>query len=240
MRLAVLPVLLGLAAAPSHAADGRLTLFATGESLATEGFQAPELTRDGWALRFDRVIATFGDIAAHRTDPPFMADGPAIPGPSVAVPGVFTVDLAAAGEEGLVRIATVAAPPGHYNALAWSLVPAPDGEFAGYSLVFVGTATRDGRSVPFTLGTRERHDYACGEFVGDARKGFVSPGGEADLQMTLHLDHLFGRADRGAADPMNVTALGFDRFATGGTHSFAMGKLHLGHVGEGHCHAVVR
>lgn len=240
MRHAVMAALLCLSTVPAMAKDGRLTLFATGESLATEGFVEPELTRDGWSLRFDRVIATLADIAAYRTEPPFAADGPVIAGQPVVVPGVFTVDLVAAGADGQVRLATVEAPPGHYNALAWSLVPAPSGEFAGQSLVFVGTATRDGRTVPFMLATPERHDYACGEYVGDERKGFVEAGQEADLQITLHLDHLFGRADKGAGDAMNIAALGFDRFAAGGRHAFSLGTLHLGHVGEGHCHVVAR
>lgn len=54
--------------------------------------------------------------------------------------------------------------------------------------------------------------------------------------MTLRFDHLFGRADLGPDEPMNRTALGFDAFASGGLHEFALGNLHVGHVGEGHCH----
>lgn len=227
---------LWLATSPALADTGKLTLHATGESLATGGFTAPELTADGWALRFDRILATFADITAFRTDPPFAADGPTITGAALPVPGVFTLDLVAADDDDRVAVATVSAPPGHYNALAWSLVPAEAGEFAGYSLVFQGTATRGAETVVFTLATRDRHDYACGEYVGDDRKGFVTVNGEADLEMTLHLDHLFGRADRPADDAMNVAALGFDPFAAGGKQVFALGNLHVGHVGEGHCH----
>jgi hypothetical protein len=236
MRPTRLALGLCLLAAPAFADTGRLTLMATGESLATAGFAAPALTKDGWRLHFDRVIATVADITAYRTDPPFAGDGPTITGAALPVPGVFTLDLADADATDRVTVATVSAPAGHYNALAWSLVPAPTGDFVGYALVFEGTATRAGETVAFTLATRDRHDYACGEYVGDERKGFVTPNGAAQLEMTLHLDHLFGRADRPAGDAMNRAALGFDRFAAGGKQVFALGHLHVGHVGEGHCH----
>lgn len=238
MRPTALALVASLAVTPALADTGTLTLFATGEDLATEGFRGPKLTRDGWELRFDRVIASFGDITVFRTDPPFEGDGPVITGEAVAVPGTFTLDLADADETDRVMVAAVQAPAGHYNALAWSLVPAPAGDFAGYSLVFEGTATRGAETVAFTLATRDRHDYACGEYVGDVRKGFVTANGEADLEMTLHLDHLFGRADKPADDAMNVDALGFDAFAAGGKQVFALADLHVGHVGEGHCHVV--
>jgi hypothetical protein len=78
--------------------------------------------------------------------------------------------------------------------------------------------------------------HACGEYLGDMRKGFVTVGGVADLEITLHLDHLFGRADKPADDEMNPDAPGFDAFASGGRHQFSLEGVHVGHVGEGHCH----
>jgi hypothetical protein len=114
-------------------------------------------------------------------------------------------------------------------------VPAQSGDWAGQSMVLVGTATRDGASVDFTLTSDATHDYTCGEYVGDARKGFVTAGSDAELELTFHLDHLFGRLDKEDADPMNIHALGFDAFAAGGTHQITLTGLHIGHVGEGHC-----
>ncbi|MCG5516794.1 MULTISPECIES: hypothetical protein [unclassified Ectothiorhodospira] len=225
-----------LALAPAAATAETLTLFVSGQDLATEGFNAPQLTKDGWQLSFSRVIATVDHVTAWRTDPPFAADGPGITGDALEMVGPFTVDLVAADDKDRVEVATVDAEQGFYNALSWTLAPAPEGEFEGFSLVFEGTATRDGEEVDFTLATRDAIAHACGEYVGDERKGFVTTGEGSDLEITLHLDHLFGRADWAADDPTNLEALGFDAFAEGGMQEFSLNGLHVGHVGEGHCH----
>lgn len=232
--LVVSVALLSLAPLPMSA--GHLTLFATGEALATSGFTAPELTRDGWMLEFTSVMATFDQITAWRTDPPFMADRAAIAGAALPVGGPFTVDLVDADDTGRVALARVEATTGHYNALSWALVPGAD----GFSLVLEGVARRDGREVAFTLRTSESLTHACGEYLGETRKGFVADGGTGDLEITLHLDHIFGRADKPAGNAMNLAALGFDGFATGGVQDISLNGMHLGHVGEGHCHVEAR
>lgn len=233
--LALLPVI--LATLPAAVSAGSLTLRASAEDLATQGFLAPKTTRDGWELRFARIIATFDDVTAWQTDPPFMADGASITGTSLEFGGPFTVDLVAADEDDMVTIGTQPAAAGHWNALSWSLVPAQSGVFAGYALVLQGTATRDGQTVAFTIGSRDSAHHACGEYLGDTREGFVTADMPGALEMTLHLDHLFGRADKGADDPMNLDAKGFDQFAgSAGMQDFSLAGLHLGHVGEGHCH----
>lgn len=225
---------------PASAQAGGLTLFASGEALATEGFADPVLTRDGWALSFTRILVTIADATAWRTDPPFTADGPSIAGEPLAFGGPFTVDLVAADEDDRVAIVTVDAAPGHWNALSFTLAPATEGPFPGRSLVFEGVATRAGETVAFTLVSADAIAHACGEYMGDERKGFVAAGAPGDLEITLHLDHLFGRADLPADDPTNQEALGFDRFAAGGEQEFTLAGLHLGHVGEGHCHVAPR
>ncbi|MCC5973317.1 MAG: hypothetical protein JJT81_04615 [Rubellimicrobium sp.] len=232
---------LGTASAPAPGQAETLSLFASGEDLATEGFTAPELSKDGWALTFTRIIATFDEVTAWQTDPPFMGDGPEILGTALAFGGPFTVDLVDADDEDRVLLASLPAAPGHYNALSWALVPAAGGEFAGFSLVLEGLAERGGEEVAFTLATPDAVFHACGEYLGDARKGFVTADAGGDLEITLHLDHLFGRADRSAEDGMNLDAPGFDPFAGQGPIAmFTLAGLHLGHVGEGHCHVSPR
>ncbi|MCC5992956.1 MAG: hypothetical protein JJT99_10565 [Rhodobacteraceae bacterium] len=230
-----------LALAPLSLSAGSLTLFASGEDLATEGFNAPKLTKDGWALEFTRILASFDQITAWQTDPPFMADSADIAGRALPVTGPFMVDLVKADDDDRVALVTLDAAPGHYNALSWALVPGDDGFSLvpgddGFSLVLDGIARKDGQEVAFTLRSADIVMHACGEYLGDMRKGFVTEGGEADLEITLHLDHLFGRADKPEDDEMNLDARGFAPFATGGVHDFFLGGLHLGHVGEGHCH----
>lgn len=211
---------------------GSLTLFASGEDLATEGFSAPKLTKDGWALEFTRIIATFDQITAWQTDPPFMADSAEISGTALPISGPFTVDLVTADEEDRVALATVEAAPGHYNALSWALVPGADGA----ALVLEGIARKQGEEVAFTLRSADSIAHACDEYLGDMRKGFVTEGSAADLEITLHLDHLFGRADKPEDDEMNLAAFGFGPFEAGGMFEIALDEIHLGHVGEGHCH----
>lgn len=218
--------------APVVTQASSLTLFASGEDLATEGFSAPKLTKDGWALEFRSITATFHQIAAWQTDPPFMADSAEIGGTALPIAGPFTVDLVDADEDDRVALTRVDATPGHYNALSWALVPGAD----GFSLVLDGIARKDGQEVAFTLRSTDSMMHACGEYLGDARKGFVTDAAGSDLEITLHLDHLFGRADKDAADQMNLDALGFAPFASGGVHDVTLEGLHLGHVGEGHCH----
>jgi hypothetical protein len=244
MPLAGLAVLIALTASAASAAEGELEIFANGEALATLGFIAPELTRDGWELRFDQVLVTVAGIAALQTDPPYDAGAASAPDAAVTVTldtgGPLTIDLTETDEDGRLLIGSAEAPEGHYNAVAWSVVPAETGEWAGRAMVLVGTATKDGKAVPFTLTSSDAHDYVCGEYVGDERKGFVTAGGVADLELTFHLDHVFGRADKGADDPMNQAAFGFDAFASGGEQAIELAGLHIGHVGEGHCAVTYR
>jgi len=235
-RIPTLSAAAFVALIPAAALSDSLTLFASGEDLATAGFQDPQRTKDGWALRFDHIHASFAEITVWRTDPPFMADSAAIEGAGLMFDGIFTVDLVDADAEDRVALASLAAEPGHYNALSFALVPAAEGEFAGYSLVLQGVAERDGTEVAFTLATADTVFHACGEYIGDERKGFVTADGGADLEITLHLDHLFGRADKPEDDGMNLDAPGFAPFAEGGMQAFSLAGLHLGHVGEGHCH----
>jgi len=80
--------------------------------------------------------------------------------------------------------------------------------------------------------------------------------GTADMEMTFHFDHIFGDAETPMDDGLNVSALGFEPFASvaeGGALDVDMAGLQaklsagdyqmlvdilptLGHVGEGHCH----
>lgn len=235
--LAVLGASVFMSASPVWA--DQLRFQASGEDLATGGFVAPRLTKDGWALSFTHIQVTLGNIVAHQSEPAFdPQSGTRIASQvQVVVPGAMTVDLVdQADDEDRVTVAELPAPAGHYNALEWSLLPAPEGEHAGDSLILIGEAEKEGQRVAFHLASRDQVHHRCGEYVGDERKGFVSAGAPGELEITLHLDHLFGRADKAADDPMNQDALGFAPFAGGVERQlFSLAGLHLGHAGEGHC-----
>ena len=219
---------------------GILTFYANGEDLATKGFQAPRLTKDGWALTFSHIFVTLSNITAYHTDPPYDPNqgGPITGQPQVSLPDVHTLDLVMnVQEDSRVLVGAVMdAPAGHYNALSWRMTRATEGILAGYSMVLTGTAEKDGESVSFQLYSKEERTYRCGEYIGDERKGLLSEQGAADLELTFHLDHIFGRADKPGDDPMNTEALGFTPFSNDATKQvLTLQGLHIGHAGEGHC-----
>lgn len=241
-RIVLATLLCGLASTAVSAGPamaGSLEFFANGEDLATEGFQAPMLTKDGWTIAFDHVFVTLAGISGYQADPPYDAHegGEIRAAVQVEAQGTYTIDLAAAdADDPRLSVATVAAGSGHYDAISWRMARAQDGPAAGFAMVLVGTAGKDGRSVPFRIETAEESTYRCGEYVGDERKGLVADGATADLEMTFHLDHIFGRADKDADDPMNVSAPGFEPFSDGaGPHRLDLRGLHVGHAGEAHC-----
>jgi hypothetical protein len=222
-------------------ATGTLQFYANGEDFVRQGF----VSKDGWNITFDHVYITLTDITAYQTDPPYEAhDGGTINGDVAAsLDGTFTVDLAEGGDDAnpilVGELADV--PDGQYNAISWTMAKASSGETSGYSLVMIGTAGKDDQVVDFTINIDAECSYDCGEYVGDERKGIVAEGGTADLEMTFHFDHIFGDYELAADNELNQGALGFEYFinyANGQLVDIDMAKMHLGHVGEGHCHCL--
>lgn len=217
---------------------GTLEFNANGEDFVREGF----ISKDGWSITFDHVYITLSDITAYQTDPPYDAhEGGQIDGNIQAkLEGVHTIDLAEGGGDAPpILVGTAAVPAGHYNSIFWKMDRATSGPSVGYSLMMIGTAEKDGHVEDFSIKLDAVCAYSCGEYVGDERKGIVSEGGTADLEMTFHFDHLFGDAETPADDELNLGALGFEAlFAMpeGGDPDMDMAELHLGHVGEGHCY----
>jgi hypothetical protein len=234
--------------------DGTLQFKANGEDFVRQGF----VSKDGWSISFEHVLITLSDITAYQAKPPYEAHegGPIEAAVAVGLNGAFTVDLAEGGEDAApILVGEAVAPEGHYNAISWKMQKAASGDAAGYSLLVVGLAEKDGRQIPFTLAIDEEYGYRCGEYVGDERKGIVTAGGTADVEMTFHFDHIFGDADTPPDDDLNQTAVGFQPFAdiadgialdadlaelesrlSSGDYTMLVDILPtLGHVGEGHC-----
>lgn len=242
-----------------YSQTGTLQFKANGEDFVRQGFTS----KDGWDLTFDHVYITLADITAYQADPPYEAEkgGEVQAKNEISLPGTYTVDLAEGGEDATpILVGEVEdAPVGHYNAISWKMVKAPQAPAEGYSLVIVGKAVKDGEAINFTIKNEEEYKYTGGEYIGDERKGIVQEGGTADLEMTFHFDHIFGDAETPADDELNVGALGFEPFAAlaeDGTVDVDMNELKeklsaadyqklkeilltLGHVGEGHCHCEV-
>ena len=233
---------------------GTLEIRANGEDFVRRGF----ISKDGWRIRFDHVYVNLADITAYQADPPF---DPGAGGDIQAVVAVHldqsqTVDLAAGDEDASpILVGELAAAPGRYNALAWKMLPADEGPNAGSVLTMVGVGEKTGQTINFTIRVDQPYTYICGDFVGDQRKGILKAGGNADLEVTFHFDHLFGNGDVPVDDAVNTRALGFDPLAALADEGWLeadLGMLEeglsvinytllesalsgLAHVGEGHC-----
>ncbi|MDJ0705606.1 MAG: DUF4382 domain-containing protein [Leptolyngbyaceae cyanobacterium MO_188.B28] len=233
---------------------GTLEIRANGEDFVRRGL----VSKDGWRIKFEHVYVNLSDIKAYQADPPFdpFAGGDIQAVGAVHLNQSLTVDLALGDEEAApILVGQLAAQPGRYNALTWKMLPADRGPTAGSVLTLVGLAERAERAIRFTIKVNQPYTYACGDFVGDQRKGILKPGGNADLEVTFHFDHLFGNGELPADDPVNTDALGFDPLAVLADDGRLQGDLGmlkeglsvshylllesalsgLAHVGEGHC-----
>ncbi len=232
---------------------GVLQFKANGEDFVRQGF----VSKDGWHIQFDHLFVTLAKVRAYQTNPPYQPEAGELTTSNamVGLAGAYTVDLAAGDEnaEPILVGESADIPAGYYNAVSWEMVNDDD----GYTLVLVGTADKDGETVAFTIRNEFPYDYSCGAYVGDERKSIVQAGGTADIELTFHLDHVFGDAELPADDDLNMGASGFAPFAVlaeDGQVDVDMADLEaalsaedyqllvdtlftLGHVGEGHCHA---
>ncbi len=243
-----------LAGCGSEKEKGSLAFYANGEDFVRQGF----VSKDGWHITFEHVYVNLADVSAYQTDPPYDAHqgGEVQAQETVKLDQTYTVDLAEGGEDvPPILVDTVSdAPVGHYNALHWKMALASSGPARGDALVIIGKAEKDGESVDFFLRIDQEYTYTCGEYVGDARKGYLEKDGAADLEMTFHMDHIFGDADTPPDDALNLGALGFEPFSgymvidldlSGMQNSLSAEEYQklmdilptLGHVGEGHCHS---
>ncbi len=238
---------------------GAMQFRANGEDFIRQGF----VSKDGWTLSFEHVYVNLTEVTGYQSDPPYEAEkgGEVAAKTKITLQGAHTVDLAE-GDNNAPPILVGEhkdAPAGHYNAISWSMLKTPEGPAKGYSLVIMGKAAKEGKTVDFTIKDETEYKYAAGEYVGDERKGFLQEGGTADLEMTFHFDHIFGDAGTPAGDELNTGSVGFEPFAAlaqSGTLDIDMAGLKeklspadfeklqkmlptLGHVGEGHSHCEV-
>ncbi len=245
MKKTILTLLLLLFATACSDEAGTLEIRANGEDFVRDGF----VSKDGWQIDFDNVYVSLEEIVAYQTEPAFDAQTGEMPdGDSVSAENQ-TVDLAATDDT--ILLVSAEADTGQFNAVSWEM----NGSAENGSVRLIGAAQKDGTTVPFDLTFTEDFAYACGEYLGDERKGFVNADETGDVELTFHFDHVFGDADSPLDDSLNVGALGFQPLADAAgdsltaTQSELEGMLSaedyttlmdtlatLGHVGEGHCY----
>jgi len=233
---------------------GRINLVANGEAFVRQGF----VTKDGWQIDFDHVYVTLDDVKAYQSDPAFDPDQDEeiqAQNEVTLVSDPTTVDLAKGGENAdPIMVTQEKGKAGFYNAISWKLATPEQGE-QNSAIVLDGTAQKNGRTIDFVLNLDKSIAYKCGEYVGDARKGFLEADSKTELETTFHFDHIFGDAQAPADDAINTGAVGFEpmaKLADNGTLKANLQTLQqqlssenyqtlekaikgLGHVGEGHC-----
>jgi hypothetical protein len=243
---------------PVLASEGTLQIRANGEDFVRQGF----VSKDGWQITFDHLYVSLSEVSAYQTDPPFdPQSGKELQAKTkVSLPSPSVVDLALGDEAAEpILVGELSAPMGRYNALRWIMKKATEGPAAGSTLVLIGKAVKESKTVDFRLKFDREYTYTCGDFVGDDRKGILSSGKPADLEATFHFDHVFGDAETPLEDELNKGALGFEPLAalaqagkldmdqatlrqklSSSDYTTLINALDsLGHVGEGHCEGVV-
>jgi hypothetical protein len=236
--------------------NSNLAVVANGEDFVRQGF----LSKDGWNLNFNHVYVNLANIIAYESDPPFNAETDKeikAKKQVTLLDTVKTIDLAEGDEQtSPILINKIKAEPGLYNALTWNITKGSQGVIQNQSIVIDGSAEKNGKKVNFVLNFNPELSYQCGEFIGDERKGILKENSQAEMEITMHFDHIFGDQKLPADDELNVGAIGFEplaKLAKNDTLKVTMEELSqklqpeeyqkltqsinsLGHVGEGHCH----
>lgn len=244
-------------------AMGTLTFTANGEDFIRNGF----VDKTGWLLSFDHFYVTIAGLtgiqyAEESTESAYTVAHAGHPhedipegSAHVALDGVYTMDLTQG--DAPLPVDSLEAPIGNYNYAAFYVVQPGEGEYADYSIVIQGVATKDSESIAFTIKLSEQMTFtSCQQEVDDEYAGVVEEGGEGSIETTYHSDHLFGDyEDLGNPDGVNPGALGFEPLAalavdgaldidqaqmeaqlSADDYATWLAALHtLGHSGEGHC-----
>ena len=237
------------------APDSELDVMVNGEAFAEEGM----VSKDGWEISFDQVTVMVGEVTVSGVPAnadPDQGDLVEVPwsleGGSEAAevpPGFVAVSL----QDGPVKLGPQEVPVGTYNQVQWQW-----GADATAAIALKGTAVQGDQSIPFNLRFPGEFQANCGDYVGDERKGIVTADSGGEVELTLHLDHMFGDGDSPPNDEINTKSFGFNPFLetaseegivvtpatweSWGTPALRQSLkdvlISMPHVGEGHCDVV--
>ncbi len=224
---------------------GELVFSANGEEFVAKGFT----DKDGWKISFKKVLVNISDVKVKSKDN----------SKTVSLPGEHPVDFKSNASAYLKVGSVKKVKATEYRSLTWSIVAAKQGDYKGYSLVLIGTATKDKRSINFEIKLNEELMWNAKEgYSGDKIKGIVKPDKSGEVEMTFHFDHIFGDANSGADTHVNKGAVGFNYFLQFAKNSvlkvdqqtlkektkpedykkFIISVHGLGHSGEGHADVI--
>lgn len=219
---------------------GSITFQANGEDFVTNGF----ISRDGWAITFDKVLINLSSITAYNIHNEKL---------NVSLPDTYLIDLTSSS---IIDVDTVSkVVKGNYQSLKFNLKQLQSGPYKGYSIIMVGTALKDGEMIEFSIKLSEELTFDGQEgYVGDSIKGLLNDK-ETTVEMTFHFDHIFGDIYADTDAHVNTGSSGFDFFipfnnngkldveqkqlnSIDGYNKLIKSIESLGHLGEGHCEVV--
>ncbi len=180
---------------------GTLKFFANGEDFVRQGF----IDKDNWHISFDKLFINLSNITSYSTD-----------GKTVELKGPYYLDLAQGDENAeLILIDTKQkVQPANYQGLKFSITKAKTGKYPDYSIVMIGKAKKNKKTIDFIIKINEEIDWDCKEgYVGDVIKGIVEKDCIGDVETTFHFDHIFGDIEAESDDHINIGSVGFDYFA---------------------------
>jgi hypothetical protein len=173
--------------------EGALSLVATGEEAAVDGFAATQFA-DGWTIEFDRYLVSFGRLT--------LADATGESG--LESDEVYVVDLHAGPIEldrfdGLVaqrwdRFGFEVVPP---SADATVIGDVDDADVQrmrdeGYAYWIVGRASKGDVELTFSWGLASPTRNAdCTNGIDDTQGVVIRNSGTTTAEITFHLEHLF-------------------------------------------------
>jgi len=185
----------GMLSAPACSDDegtGTLTVAIWGEEFIEEGIPGEEF-EDGWAVTYEKFIVLLHDVTTGTEGGTDIA--------LIVMDGCAAYDLV---KPGPVTVSTMEVETGTYLETAYAIKPgtpactsaqatgtADAADLAmmldkGYAVYVEGKATKDGQEIAFAWGFGKTITYS---HCHSSAK--VADGGQAEIELTIHGDHLF-------------------------------------------------
>ncbi len=218
---------------------GEIYFTVNGEDFVRNGFTG----KDGWNLLFDHLYVNIVNPSAYSSRDSLLS----------VLEGDFFVDLAET-RAGIQEIGfNKNVPPGNYQSLKFHIKRLKKGKYRGYSIVMIGSASKEGRIIPFEIKLDEEMCFDGKEgYVGEELKGLLLPRGKTRVEMTFHFDHVFGDMESSPEDHVNRDSVGFGffcKYINNGKLAVSQKEISkdqnypmliksiwsTGHLGEGHC-----
>ncbi|MFO0678292.1 MAG: hypothetical protein U0169_17275 [Polyangiaceae bacterium] len=196
LALVAFPALVACSSSGSSGGKGTASFATFGEEYIEDRLPA-DVFADGWSVKYERFLVVIGEVK--------VADAKGTVGGEQKTPKLFDMKKPA-GDKPVVSFPDLEAKA--WEKVSYAIVPATSAVElgsateddktlmvqGGYSLYVQGTATKDATTKTFTWGFKTNTLYDDCEATEDGKttKGIVvTSGGTANVQLTIHGDHLY-------------------------------------------------